>query len=239
MKGGVSVFVPVYNEKKIINANIRRLHDFLKKTGMRFEIIIVDDNSDDGTPRLADRIAKGNKCIRVLHYKNGPSRRENLAVSFEKSNFDICSYMDLDLATDLDEFPRLISLVGSYDIVIGSRYVKGAIIKRKLYRRMISFAYNRGIRLLFGSNINDHQCGYKAFKKDKGLEIIREMGYDHSYARGWFWDAEFLIRAQKMGIRTKEIPIRWHYGQKSTFALSRETKLIHFMLMLWWKMNRR
>src|SRR5262249_15599317 len=155
-----------------------------------FELLICDDSSTDGTGELLDQIKEPE--IRICHYNNGPSRRENLAVTLKEGKGNILFYMDMDLSTDLDFFSTLISPVaeGKADIAVGSRYQKGANVDREFFRWFYSISYNRTIRMLLGSKMLDHQCGFKAFRRDVFLTLLEEMGYDGQFRRGWFWDAE-------------------------------------------------
>ncbi|MEW6062909.1 MAG: glycosyltransferase [Nanoarchaeota archaeon] len=224
----ISLFLPVYNEEGILENNVRKVYNSLKNIKERFEIFIIDDSSSDRTSEVGERLSKI-KDIKYLKYNNGPSRRENLAVSFRKARGDTIVFMDTDLAVDLGALPNLVKNVHKYDIVIGSRYVKGAEVKRTYFRLLLSKFYNAFVRIYFGSRIKDHQCGFKAFKKKVILTIARKLGYDKSFRRGWFWDAEMLILAQKIGYKVLEIPIKWRYGEKSTFNLKRELKMLFYI----------
>ena len=189
----------------------------------------MDDSSTDKTSDIGKRLSKNIK-IKYLRYNNGPSRRENLAVSFGKAKGDIIVFMDTDLAVDLEALPKIISNVGKYDIAIGSRYVKGARVKRTYFRLLLSKFYNYFVRAYFRSRIRDHQCGFKAFKKKVILKLVKKMSYDKTFRRGWFWDAEMLMLAQRLGYKIREIPVKWKYGEKSTFNLKRELRMLFYIL---------
>jgi len=243
-KIAISIFVPVYNEIDFIFRNIEFLCNYLKKNknleklNSTYEIIIVDDNSNDGTFNEIKKLEQKYKYIKGLHYKSGPSRRENLAHSLREAKYDYILFMDSDLATDINALPRLIDELKTYPIVIGSRYMKNSKIRRKLSRKIISYFYNGLIRVLFNSKILDHQCGFKGFHKKTLLNLVEEMGYDNTLKRGWFWDAELLIRAQKKGINIKEIPVIWKFGEKSSFSIRREIRVIDYMLRLFFKLKK-
>jgi glycosyltransferase AglD len=233
---GVSLFVPVYNEEKRIESHIKKLREELDRIGEPFEMFIIDDGSTDMTGKIVREVIKDTKDARIKYrrFENGPSRRENLALSFRESCYDKCFFIDLDLIMDTKEVGRLIKefaaeVNGDMDLCIGSRY-KGIKPKRTFFRMVISLAYNTFMRIYFNSKIEDNQCGFKAFKRGIVLGLVDEMGYDAGLKRGWFWDAELLIRAQRKGYSIKEIPINWKEGMKSSFRVRREIKMIPYIL---------
>ncbi len=141
--------------------------------------------------------------------------------------------MDMDLSVDPIYARRLFKeITNGADISTGSRYVKGSYIKRTITRKIISYFYNLFMKFYFNSHIHDHQCGFKAFRRDVILDLIADMGYDSKFIRGWFWDAELLIRAQKKSYKVVEFPVRWMHGQKSEFNLKRELRMVPYMLKL-------
>jgi glycosyltransferase AglD len=228
----ISFVVPCYNEQDVAVAHIRRLYDYLKRKNWEFELLICDDASNDGTGELLDEIKLPE--MRVLHYKNGPSRRENLSLTLQQTSGEILVYMDMDLSTNLEDLDALIDAIrsGRYDLVVGSRYQKGAVVKREWFRLLYSVAYNKSIRLLFRSRIMDHQCGFKAFRREIFLQLAEDLGYDKEFSRGWFWDAELLIRAQRKRMRILEMPVHWTSAARSSFSFIRELQVIPYMIRL-------
>lgn len=227
---GISVFVPVYNCASILKNSILLIHQELSILTKKFEIIIVDDASTDDTLIVASSFKKEN--IFVTRFSNGPSRRENLSVAMRSANFPIVLFTDVDLAVDVAYIKNLLLEINNgASIAIGSRH-KGIKPKRTLFRKIVSQGYNMFMRNYFWSSISDHQCGFKAFKKEALTQLLDSMGYDDTFQRGWFWDAELLIRAQKKGFKISEVPVEWHFGSKSTFKISREIKMIPYVLKL-------
>ena len=227
----VSLFLPIYNEEEIFEKHISRILSYMETIKKKFEIIIIDDNSSDDTMLVYKKIYEKNQKIRYIKYNDGPSRRENLAKSFVMAKGDIIAFMDIDLATDLKYGKKLFEEIEKgADISMGSRYIKGSCIKRKFLRGILSYAYNLFMQLYFDSKIKDHQCGFKAFKKDVVLNLIKDMGYNDK--RGWFWDAEILLRAQRKSYKIVEFPINWYHGYKSEFNIKRELRMIPYILKL-------
>ncbi len=226
----VSVFVPVYNEEDIINRAVRILNNILQKAVLDYEIFIVNDASQDNTEGEARDIERVNPRVKVLTYNNGPTRRENLAQSFHKGSGDIIVFADIDLISTWKSVANLIQQVAQgYDISIGSRYVPGAKIRRKPFRHFVSVVYNFFIRLLYGTGVADHMCGFKAFKRHVILKLVDELGFDESWERGIFWDTELIIRARRNGYTIKEIPVWWREREKSALHVTREAKLLKYI----------
>lgn len=234
----VSLFIPVYNAFAYIPHALSESHRALSACCREFEVIVVNDNSNDQTADFLNNIGQAKypegEKVRVITNPTGPSRRENLAAAFPSARYDTLGFIDVDLSCGMDYLVAALKRLEQEkaDIVVGSRYIKGAKVTREPFRRIMSFFYNLTIQILFGSKILDHQCGLKVFRRGPAELILKEMGYDHAYRRGWFWDAEFLIRAQAKGLKIIEMPVEWHFARTSTFRFFREWKCIGTMLKL-------
>jgi len=227
----ISLFLPCYNEEKILKENVTQVFNELNKLNVKFEIFIVNDGSKDGTYNIAEGLKEKYKEIKHLYYSNGPSRRENLAESFKKACGEIVIFMDIDLAVDLSSIKDLIKGVEEgYDIVTGNRRAHGSYVNRCYKRKLYSFIYHKSLNLFFNSTIGDYQCGFKAFKKEVVLNLIGGMEYDSRFVRGWFWDAEILINAERKGHKIKQIPVTWNAGDSSSFRFKNEIKMIPYVL---------
>jgi len=231
----ISIFLPVYNFDPLrLKQNVAIIRDFAQATYRESEIVIVDDTSNQQT-RAAIKGALDLGDVRMLRYENGPSRRENLAASFADAKYDIVCFMDIDLATKLEQLPELTDAINAgYDVAIGSRNL-GIRPKRERYRLLISNVYNTALKVLFGSPISDHTCGFKAFRKASIVSIVGEMGYDTTATRGWFWDAEMIIRSVRRPLRVAEIPVAWSADKESTFSFKREIKILSYMIPFWFR----
>lgn len=226
----ISVFIPVFNEAKIIDRDIKTIEYVIRRIPFEYEIFVVNDASVDKTRLIAEKIAQVNKKVKLLNYRIGPTRRENLAQSFKEAGGDIIIFIDMDLVASLRFVPDLIDqIVLGYDIVTGSRYLASSQVKRKPFRLIISLFYNALIRCVFKTRIHDHMCGFKAFKRDVILKLVDEMGYDLTLKRGIFWDTELLIRAIRRGNTIKEIPIWWNERNKSALSFKRDISSAGYM----------
>ncbi len=235
----INIFLPVYNEEEIVGRNVLSVYELMGSLNKPFKIFVVDDNSKDGTGEIVRKLASEYDEIECLFFENGPSRRENLGKAFlNVPDEEILCFLDIDLASDINRVGDLINYVEEgYDVSLGSRY-KGIKSIRSLERLTISKMYNGVIKVLFNSRVDDHQCGFKAFKAEKIKEVVREMGYDSSFKRGWFWDAELLLRAQKKNFSIREFPVKWEAGKQSSFNWKRELKILNYMPKLYKKIKR-
>lgn len=206
----VSIVLPVFNEAKRVEQAVKAV---LEETeGKNFEIVIAEDGAKDGTDKIAVSLAKQYGNVRHMHSDKRLGRGAALARAFRQCKGDILVYMDVDLATDLSSLKGLIAEIeNGNDVVTGSRYVKGSRIKRTFKRIFLSRVFNSIIRLLFNSKIRDHQCGFKAFRKAAIMPVLKQ-----AHSKHWFWDTEILILAQKKGLKTAEIPVRWNESKETT-----------------------
>ncbi|WP_346297620.1 flippase-like domain-containing protein [Geoglobus acetivorans] len=222
-----TIIVPAHNEAERLEESIESLVNFLRKEYDEFEIIIAEDGSTDGTDRIARSLEEKYSFVRHLHSEERLGKGRAVFEAAKISKFPVVVYMDADLSTDLKHIRDLLSAIDEgYDIAVGSRLVRGSEIKRPLKRELPSRLYNLLARKMLGSNIRDHQCGFKAFRKDVLLKL-GELARDNH----WFWDTEILVLAQKKGYRIKEIPVRWEHYEGSSVSVIK-TSLYLFSSLL-------
>ena len=229
----VSVFIPAYNEEDILAGNIDIIHRRLEQLNRDFELFIIDDASTDSTPQIGKNLAEKYEDLTFVRCDKGPSARENLARNFSLARGNIVVFMDADLSADLNRLEELIGAVEKgCDIATGSRHLKEAIVHRSLSRRIISSLFKYFVRFYFNSRVNDHECGFKAFRRKVILNLVEEMGYDAGFSRKMFWDAEMFVRAQRKGFEIREIPVYWKAGERSSLRFFKELSIIPYMLRL-------
>jgi len=221
-----SLVFPAYNEAARLEKNVKTIVDSLNKLNIDYEIIIAEDGSTDNTYEIGLKLSKEHRNLRINHYNEKLGRGLALKKAFSLANGKYVCYMDIDLATDIKHLKGLLNYVKGYDIVTGSRYLKNSVINRSIKRRGISWVYNFLARLLFNSKIFDHQCGFKAFKKETIIELNKISENNH-----WFWDTEILILAQKFGYNVKEFPITWNEGKRSKVKAPTDSFEMFFNLM--------
>jgi glycosyltransferase involved in cell wall biosynthesis len=231
----VSVVLPAYNEAGKLEGASIKIGQALKDSGYRYEIIIAEDGSTDGTAERAEELTQKYPNVRHIHREKRLGRGTALNNAFKQCNGEALVYMDLDLATDLKSLKPLVDAitVEGFDFSTGSRMLPESKVERTLRRSMSSKAYNFLVRNMLGSKLSDHQCGFKAFKREPLLQLLNEVEATH-----WFWDTEIIVRAYRHGFKTKEIPVEWKSGKDTKVNLFKDSSSMGWQVMkLWWKLK--
>lgn len=213
--------LPAYNEAANIDKAVLVTAETLSKITDRFEIIIAEDGSTDGTDRIASRLAEQYVYVVHLHSDKRQGRGKALNRAFKAASGEVLCYIDVDLATDMKYLEKLIRAVSTdgYGFATGSRMMSDSDAKRPFKREFASRGYNFLVRLFLHSKLYDHQCGFKAFRREDLFEFIDEVENEH-----WFWDTEVLVRAQHKGYRIMEFPVYWRHGGSSKVNLAKDVK---------------
>lgn len=198
-----SLILPAHNEADTLETCVTEAQKIL--SAYRYEIIIAEDGSSDGTYEIAKKLARQNKKIKVLHDRKKLGRGLALKRAFEIANGERVGYLDVDMATDMKYLKTLINLSGKYDVVTASRYLEGSKTRRPLLRLFVSRTYNFLINMLLGCKITDYQCGFKAFSKRFLEAEVRNIN-----EKSWAWDTIVLLVASKKGYKLREFPVEWH-----------------------------
>lgn len=203
----VVIIIPTYNEVE----NISDLIDLIKKIKIKsykINILIVDDSSPDGTAKIVER--KNVKLI-INDKKVGLGKAYLIGMEFaiNKMNADILIEMDGDFSHNPKYLKKLILNTKYYDMVIGSRYIKGGSIPKNwgIHRKFISYFGNIVIRIMLGLKISDWSTGYRAIKKEVFLKIKESINDEMFF--GYTFQIGFLDKAIKSDFKIKEIPINF------------------------------
>jgi glycosyltransferase involved in cell wall biosynthesis len=204
----VNVTIPVFNEAVRLPRGLPVLHRFLvERCRFDFEVVIADNGSTDRTPEIAHELVREYRGVRLLRLdEKGRGRALKEAWGEGAGTAEVLTYMDVDLSTDLEAFPRLVEAVqsGGFDLAIGSRLTAGSRTTRGWKRELTSRCYNRLIRMICGTRFADAQCGFKAMTRRAAIELLPRVEDD-----GWFFDTELLVLAGRLGYRVFELPVRW------------------------------
>jgi glycosyltransferase AglD len=229
----ISAIIPVFNDRPSLEIALETSLKTLSGITSSFEIIVAEDGSSDGSTELVRQYETRDMRVRLLHHDKRLGRGRALTRAIRKARGNIVCYYDVDLATDMHYLPDLISAVREGSVVAtGSRLHPASDIVRTGDREIASRGYNFLVRLFLGSRVFDHQCGFKAFNRERILPLLSEIRSDH-----WFWDTELLIRAQQAGYRVRELPVRWRAGKGTTVKFKDVFKMGTAILRLWWQIH--
>lgn len=210
----LSIIIPAYNEEKRIGLTLSMIGGFLKTKSYDYEVILVDDGSDDKTVLQAQNseLSKTNK-LRII--KNDVNKGKGFSVrnGILNSSGEFVLFSDADLSTPIGETDKLFSHIKKgYDIVIGSRSIAGSdvLVRQPFYREKMGRIFNFLVNRLLISGFNDTQCGFKLFKGSIVREIGKELTID-----GFCFDVEMLYLAKRKGCRIAEVGIVWENSIQS------------------------
>jgi dolichyl-phosphate beta-glucosyltransferase len=203
--------VPAFNEERRLGPSLERLRVFLK--GRRYEVLVVDDGSSDGTAALVQGLAKGWKSLRLLSLPANAGKGAAVKLGVAQARGKRILFTDADMSTPIEELPRLeAALRGPVAVVIGSRALDRARIgvHQPFYREAGGRVFNRLVQVLTVAGIKDTQCGFKLFeaqaaKRLFALQQVPRFGFD----------VELLYLARKAGFGIVELPVRWENSPES------------------------
>ena len=204
---GTWLILPTYNEAENVEAVVRASLAQLEKVGGTHTVLIVDDNSPDGTGQIADRLAEELDPLQVLHRpgKQGLGRAylDGFALALE-NGADLVMEMDADFSHDPADIPRLIAATGAADLVLGSRYVPGGgVLNWGFMRRALSWGGSAYARILLGLPVRDLTGGFKCFN----ARVLQGLDLSGVHADGYGFQIELTYRAVKAGFTVAEVPI--------------------------------
>jgi hypothetical protein len=198
----VSLILACYNEESIIEDSVQQIIEVLDSTCFSYEIIFVDDCSQDRTRELIDKIIADNGQVqmsRIFHEKN-TGRGGAVSDGFRIAVGDIVGYIDIDLEVHARYIPScILAIQNGADVATAYRIY--AFQWRSLGRYLMSKGYAWLVRRLLGVKLKDTETGFKFFRREKLLPLLDEIEDQH-----WFWDTEVMVRSQMKGYQIEEIP---------------------------------
>lgn len=216
-KPHLSVIIPAYNEEpNFKRGTINELPGYLEKQDYSYEILIVDDGSEDNTAVLAETFAKKHKNVRVVKNPH-QGKAETVKTGVYHSKGELVLFTDFDQATPITEVEKLLPFFPEYDIVIGSRQLPGAKREKEpIYRHIMGIVFNIIVQFIAVRGIWDTQAGFKCFRGEVAKILFTKLkvygqGRKVQGALVTAFDVEILFIAKKRGYKIKEVPIVWHH----------------------------
>jgi putative flippase GtrA len=202
----VDIVVPVKNEERDLGPSVTRLVDHLRGAfPFTARVTIADNGSTDGTWPVACALEARFPEVRAIHL-DLPGRGRALHEIWSADDAEVLAYMDVDLSTDLNALLPLVAplLSGHSDVAIGTRLARGSRVVRGPKREIISRSYNALLRTALGAGFSDAQCGFKAIRACQARQLLPLVA-----DKGWFFDTELLVLAERAGLRIHEVPVDW------------------------------
>lgn len=225
-----TIFIPVYNEEKILSENVGLLISCLGDVLPGYEIVIVSNGSTDSTVQIGEDLAAGHPEVTFSHIRErgvGGAFRQGVLLA----GADRIITVDADLTTSTDFIPRACKLLDTYDIVIGSKREGGQ--ERSTVRVVGSGLFILSVRVLLGLPYGDYSIGAKAYRKETVLQYLDYVDNGSSYV------FDIVYRSWRDGARIIEVPVRCSDTRQSHFNLVHEVvHRLYRLFTLWFKTRR-
>ncbi len=224
----ILVFTPTYNEAE----NIENLIPDILKLDINADVLVVDDNSPDGTGKIVKQFIKENSRVNIVERPSkmglGTAHIEGFKFAI-KNNYDVVISMDADYSHHPKFIPSLVEAVKNSDVVIGARYVPGGdVINCKWSRKKISKVANFVACTALGWSVSDATAGFRAYN----INVIKSIDLDSIFSNGYSFLVETLYRCYRKGYKIAEVPIVFkdRFAGKSKLN-SREVRLAMYTIL--------
>ena len=203
----LSVVIPAYNEEQRLPRTVEEIERYLDGRQISYELILVDDGSQDGTRQVMDTAAERNQKVRVEALPANRGKGGALAAGVAVARGDEVLVTDADLSTPIEELEKLeAALKDGAGVAIGSRSVRGSRVEvaQPVYRVVMGKVFNLIVQAVLLPGIWDTQCGFKLFRADVAQPVFAALTTD-----GFGYDPEALFLAKRRGVRIVEVPVVW------------------------------
>ncbi|GFP23079.1 dolichol-phosphate mannosyltransferase [Candidatus Hakubella thermalkaliphila] len=216
------LIVPTYNERD----NLRSLAEKIFSASLKVDVLVVDDDSPDGTGEVGEELAGQYQHFQILHRKNDRGYGKACLEGFKRAvqqRYDYICTMDADLSHDPSELKNLLARLDEYDVVIGSRYAEGGKMEVdwSLFRRAVSRLGSAFARFMLGLSLKDCTSGYRCYKR----KVLESLDLDKIGSEGYSLLMEILYLCQQKGFRIGEAPIIYVDRQRGKSKLNRRVIL--------------
>jgi dolichol-phosphate mannosyltransferase len=225
------IIIPTYNEI----VNIRKLIPEILERYPGIDILVVDDNSPDGTGSYVESLSLSNPRVKILKREKKLGLGTAYIAGFKRAlaeEYDYIFEMDADFSHDPKEIENFLIAVKDHDVVLGSRYINGVnVVNWPMSRLLLSYFANMYTRLITGLPIRDATGGFKCFRK----EVLKAIDLDKIRSNGYAFQIEMTFKAWKKGYKIGEIPIIFIDRFQGTSKMSK--KIVREAVTMVWKLR--
>lgn len=217
----LSIVIACYNEGEILEKNLEELLSVMGQLKYSYELIFIDDKSQDRTPELIKNFIAahpGVRCRSIFHEQN-IGRGGTVTEGLRHAEGEIAGFLDIDLEIHARYIPSFVlAIERGADVAVARRIYK--LYLRGMVRHFLSRAYHKLTRMMLGVTLEDTEAGYKFFRRSKILPILETCQDKH-----WFWDTEIMVRSLRAGLKVVEIPCLFlrNFEKPSTVKLWRDS----------------
>ncbi len=226
--------LPTYNERENLEPMVRALADVCTESGLDANVLVVDDNSPDGTGEIADRLAEQDDRVHVLHRseKNGLGGAYIAGFAWAKEHgYDVVVEMDADGSHQPEQLPRLLAALEHADLVLGSRWVAGgAVVNWPRSREILSRGGSAYARTLLRLPVQDATGGYRAYRR----EVLDALPLSTVASQGYCFQIDLAWQAWKQGWEVVEVPITFVERERGESKMNRSIVLEAVWRVAWW-----
>ncbi len=216
----LSIIIPSYNEESRLPVTLERIAEYLADSGLKAEVVVVDDGSKDGTAAVAEYFRIKLPTLRVI--SNGVNRGKGYSVrhGMQEARGRIALFTDADLSAPIEEAGKLMEALETFDVAIGSRAMDRRLISvhESRFREFAGIIFNKIVRIILWLPFVDTQCGFKAFRRERCGVIFEQQRIER-----FGFDPELLYLARHHGLRAVEIPVRWGHSPATKVSMLRDS----------------
>jgi dolichol-phosphate mannosyltransferase len=231
----VAVLIPTYNERETLPVTVQGLREVVPQV----DVVVLDDNSPDGTGEVADSLAADDPQVNVLHRAGKEGLGAAYLAGFRwalAAGYDAVVEMDADGSHRPEHLPTMLAAAQHADAVIGSRWVRGgSVVNWPVHRKALSVGGNLYIKVLLGMPVNDATAGYRVYRSD----ALRRMGLEGVASQGYCFQTDLTWRAVKAGLTVVEVPITFVEREVGESKMSRDIMTESLRLITSWGLRHR
>jgi len=222
LSGGISVFLPAYNEEENIERAVSRSAEVLSSITDNYEILVVNDASTDRTAEIVNRMIAANSHIRMVTHEKNTRLGGAIRSGFTKTTKDIVFYCDADNPVDMWDVKRALPLMKDFDIVTGFRLIR----EERFHRLLYSWVYNNLTGTLFKFNARDINFSFKLIKR----KVLNQV---ELRSNGGFIDVEFIAEALRKGFKMGQVGVMYYPRSAGVSTMASKAVILQILKEMW------